>query len=351
MDTPEVNTVPAQKKCIKKRKTLIIIAAAVAATIVACVLPFVASTADSTQTVYIYPDMTQAAFADSLRAKFGDSYTGKILFLNHIKPTDLANRVGAYEIRKGTPAVKAWRKLHSGAQTPVKFTFNSVRTLSDFADKVDRTLLISRDEIFSALTNPDTCAKYGFTPQTIPAMLLPDTYEFYWTAKPSTILKKMKEGYDNYWTKERLKKAQKLELSPVQVSTLASIVEEESANRAERGTIARLYMNRLHKGMKLQSDPTVKFAVGDTKLQRITGKHLFTNSPYNTYRVQGLPPGPIRLPEKQTLNAVLDAPQNDYIYMCAKEDFSGTHNFTDNYADHRRNASRYQQELNRRGIK
>ncbi len=156
---------------------------------------------------------------------------------------------------------------------------------------------------------------------------------------------------DNFWTKERLDKAAKLGLTPVEVATIASIVEEESNKKDERPMIARLYINRVKQGMKLQADPTVKFATGNFALRRITGKHLRTDSPYNTYKNVGLPPGPIRVPNAATLDAVLNAPEHNYIYMCAKEDFSGRHNFAADYATHRKNAKKYQAALNRRGIR
>lgn len=161
----------------------------------------------------------------------------------------------------------------------------------------------------------------------------------------------MTQYRDRFWTDDRREKARKLGLTPVEVATLASIVEEESAKPDEYPAIARLYMNRLKKGMLLQADPTVKYATGNFALRRITGEHLRTPSPYNTYLHPGLPPGPLRTPSKSTIDRVLSAPAHTYLYMCAKEDFSGYHNFASDYATHTANARRYQKELNRRGIK
>jgi UPF0755 protein len=165
------------------------------------------------------------------------------------------------------------------------------------------------------------------------------------------VVNKLVDSRDAFWTTERRAAAKKMGLTPVEVAIVASIVEEESNKADERPLIARLYLNRYFIGMKLQADPTVKFAVGDFSLRRITGKHLTIDSPYNTYRNQGLPPGPIRIAEKTAMDAVLNAPQHSYLYMCAKEDFSGRHNFAEDYATHLQNARRYQDALNQRGIK
>ena len=171
------------------------------------------------------------------------------------------------------------------------------------------------------------------------------------TTSAESVVKKMLAHYCNYWSADRREKAKSMGLSPAEVSVVASIVEEETNKKDERPLVARLYLNRIKQGMKLQADPTVKFALGDFSLRRITLKHLYVESPYNTYINKGLPPGPIRIVNKATLDDVLNAPEHKYIYMCAKEDFSGYHNFAEDYATHRSNARRYQAELNRRNIK
>ncbi|MDE5635479.1 MAG: endolytic transglycosylase MltG, partial [Muribaculaceae bacterium] len=183
------------------------------------------------------------------------------------------------------------------------------------------------------------------------AIILPDTYQFYWTASARNVAESMYREWSRYWNDERLRKAGRLGLGPVEVSTLASIVEEESAKTDERPVIARLYLNRLSRGMKLQSDPTVKYAVGDPTLRRILNSHLKVESPYNTYIHDGLPPSPIRMVDKSTIDGVLNAPMHGYIYMCAKEDFSGYHNFAKTLSEHNANAARYHRALNSRGIK
>ena len=273
------------------------------------------------------------------------------MMLSNYRRIVTPRHIGAYRVEKGMSPFDLWRKLSSGAQSPVKFTFNNLRTVADFAESASRQLCMDKNDILRLLTDSASCASFGFTPQTVPAMLIPDTYEVYWSVKPEKLLEKMHDNYIRFWNDERKTKAKKLGLTPEEVVTLASIVEEETAYSPEKGKVSRLYLNRLSKGMKLQSDPTVKFAIGDFSLKRILHKHLAANSPYNTYAVQGLPPGPIRMPEKSTVNAVLNAPPHDYIYMCAKADFSGSHEFTASYAEHLRYARLYQAALNRRGIK
>ena len=190
----------------------------------------------------------------------------------------------------------------------------------------------------------------GFDRPNFPAAFIPDSYEFYWSSTPANVVTRLLDYRNKFWTDERRSKAKSLGLTPTEVATVASIVEEETAKTDEKPKVARLYLNRIAKGIKLQADPTVKFASGDFSLRRITGKHLAIESPYNTYRIKGLPPGPIRVAAGATIDAVLNAPDHDYIYMCAKEDFSGYHNFAKDYATHQANARRYQAELNRRQI-
>lgn len=264
---------------------------------------------------------------------------------------DAAEREGAYRVEPGMSAWQVALKLARGGQTPVRVTFNNVRTIDQLAGRIAEQLCFSKDDLLALLQNDSVCADLGFTQATLPALFLPDTYEFYWTVTPEEFLQKMKREYRRYWMGQREEQAQEWGLTPVEVATLASIVEEETNKPDEMGTVAGLYMNRLRKGMPLQADPTVKFACGDFSLRRILKVHLTIESPYNTYRVTGLPPGPIRIASKQALDAVLNHRPNDYIYMCAREDFSGYHNFAVTWSEHQRNAARYQRELNRRGIR
>ena len=301
--------------------------------------------------VYVYPDMTRDALVDSLAVYFGEDMAGKFETLCQFEDINPKSRRGAYKVKAGTSPFYLWRKLTRGSQSPINFTFNNKRMLKNFAEGVGETMMISADSIYSYISNPEVYKELGFTKETFPAMFIPDTYELYWTSSAKTIVKKMHEGYEAFWNESRRKQAKALGLTPVQVSTLASIVEEETAQNAEKPIVAGLYLNRLRIGMKLQADPTVKFAVGDTQLRRILNRHLTTDSPYNTYLYAGLPPGPIRLSDKSSLLAVLNAKKHNYLYMCAKEDFSGTHRFTASLSEHNYNARLYQAALNKRGIK
>lgn len=231
-----------------------------------------------------------------------------------------------------------------------RLTFNNIRFKEDLAERLDEQLMIDKDELLQLLDDSAYCDSLGFTPQTIVALFIPNTYEVYWNIPADKLIQRMKKEYDVFWTSERLAKAKAVKLTPVEVATLASIVEEESASTSEYPVIAGLYLNRLRAGMPLQADPTVKFAVGDFSLKRILFEHLEADSPYNTYKHAGLPPGPLRVPSIKGMDAVLNYMQHNYLYMCAKEDFSGRHNFAVTLAEHSRNANRYRAELNRRKI-
>ena len=216
---------------------------------------------------------------------------------------------------------------------------------------VSRQLMIDSLDIAKLISDSAYCAQMGYAQETLPSLFIPNTYEVYWNMSADAFMKRMQKEHAAFWNDERLKKAQRIGLTPEEVSTLASIVEEETANGPEKPMVAGLYINRLNKGMLLQADPTVKFGLQEFGLKRILFKHLEVDSPYNTYKYAGLPPGPIRIPSIQGLESVLNYTQHNYIYMCAKEDFSGTHNFAVTAAQHQANARRYQQALNRRKIK
>lgn len=313
--------------------------------------PFFFNKNEKETIVYIYPDMSNEALTDSLKMRLGEDFGGKTAKMLNILGAKMENRTGAYKISFGTSPFKAARLLQRGGQTGIKFSFNYIRTVEQFADRVSRKLLMSKDTLLYLLTDKEFCKKYGKTPETIISIFQPDTYEYYWTVSPEDFVDNQFSYYNRFWNDERKAKAESLGFSIDEIVTLGSIVEEEIAKRDEAGKVARLYINRVKKGMLLQADPTVKFAIGDFSLRRIYGSMLKTESPYNTYLYKGLPPGPIRFVEKRTLDAVLNAPEHPYVYMCAKEDFSGYHNFTSNYNEHMANARRYQRELNRRGIK
>jgi UPF0755 protein len=243
------------------------------------------------------------------------------------------------------------RRLSMGYQTPVKLTIGSVRTLDRMARNASRQLMIDSVEIATLLNDTAFIRKMGYTKETLPALFIPNTYEVYWNMSAEDFMARMQKEHKAYWNEKRMKQAEAIGLTPIEVATLASIVEEETANHAEKPMVAGLYINRLKRGMLLQADPTVKFSMGDFELRRILYRHLEVDSPYNTYKYAGLPPGPIRVPSYQGLESVLNYTKHNYLYMCAKEDFSGTHNFAVTNAQHAANARKYQQALNKRGIR
>lgn len=298
--------------------------------------------------VYIPHGASTAQVRDSLKNSLGSSMGTRIYIMWKLMGNNPAKTEGAYRMDPGQTALGIARRMATGRQTPVTVTFNSTRTMQQLADRIASQLQCSPEEFMDACA--EVLPEHGFKRATYPAAFIPDTYEFYWSATPENVVKRLLDYRDNFWNEERTKKAKSLGLSKVEVATVASIIEEETAKKDERPLVARLYLNRLNKGMRLQADPTVKFAVGDFKLRRIRGEHLRVSSPYNTYKEEGLPPGPIRVPTASALDDVLNAPHHKYIYMCAKEDFSGYHNFATDYATHQANARRYQKALNQRNI-
>lgn len=292
---------------------------------------------------------SEASMRDSITRRLPGAEGQRIVALLALMGVNPSVSHGAYRIEPGQTAWTSARKIARGLQTPVKVTWNNVRTLESMADAISKKLEFSPAAFLLACEKE--LAPEGFDAATLPAAFLPDSYEFYWGTQPEDVVRKLYAYRTRFWNQQRLDKAAALGLTPVEVATVASIVEEETAKADERPAVARLYLNRIEKQMPLQADPTVKFAIGDFSIRRITHEMLRTQSPYNTYLNPGLPPGPIRVPSKDAIDAVLDAPAHDYLYMCAKEDFSGYHNFAVDYPTHMANARRYQNELNRRNIK
>ncbi|MCF0053391.1 endolytic transglycosylase MltG [Dyadobacter chenwenxiniae] len=255
---------------------------------------------------------------------------------------------GRYVIKPGSNNYEVVKKLAAGNQDAVKLTFNNIRLKEDLITRIGSRFEFGEENFRKALNDPAVCNKYGLDTLTIVSMFLPNTYEVYWTTGTEKFLDRMHSEYKKYWTDERVAKAKAIGLTPVQVSILASIVEEEQARKVdERAKVAGLYINRLNAQMPLQADPTIKFALQDFAIKRILNGQLLIKSPYNTYANVGLPPGPIRVADLNSLNAVLNYDKHDYVYMCAKADLSGYHAFATNYADHLNNARMYQAELNR----
>jgi UPF0755 protein len=266
-------------------------------------------------------------------------------FLSKLMDYDENVKAGRYVLRTNMTNLQAIRLLRSGEQEPVKITFNNVRLVTELSEKITKNLFIKPEEFEAGLVQFIATNSYGFNKDNILTMFIPNTYEVYYQATAKEIIERMYREYTLFWTQERKAKAEKLGLTPIEVSILASIVQAESIQRDETPVIAGLYLNRLKKGMPLQADPTLVFAVGDFTLKRVLNEHKEIASPYNTYLHTGLPPGPINMPEMRSINGVLNYTESDYIYMCAKEDFSGRHNFTGSYKQHLINAKKYQDAL------
>ncbi len=332
-----------------KRKGIIIALAilAVIAIAAACVAKFYIFAGWSGDDVLVNIE-AGADVKQALTSQLGASFGSKVYSMWKWQHGTPEAAHGSYLIKNGDEAVRVARRIVNGKQTPVRITFNNIRTIGDLASRISSQLEIDSAGFMAAC---DTILpQKGFTAEHYTAAFLPDTYEFYWTVAPSKLFEKLLDEHNRFWTADRKAKAAALGLSENEVNTLASIVASESNKSDEWGKIARLYLNRINKNMPLQADPTVVFALGDFSIRRVTGEHLKVNSPYNTYTHRGLPPGPIRMVERSQIDAVLNAPAHNYLYMCAKPDFSGYHNFATDYNRHRLNAALYYRALNERGI-
>ena len=259
-------------------------------------------------------------------------------------------RPGRYVLKADMNTNQLVNMLRSGAQQPVKVIFNNIHFKEDLAEKVSKYIEADSLSILALFDNKQQIEEWGFTSENFRAMFIPNTYEMYWTTSAEDFAHRMYTEYTRFWTPARLQKAESMGLTPQEISTLASIVQSETIKRDELKTVAGLYVNRLKKGIPLQADPTVKYAVGDFSIKRVLNKHLAIESPYNTYKKAGLPPGPICFPSIRSIDAVLDYEQHKYIYMCAKEDFSGHHNFAKTLTQHNRNARKYRKALDKRRI-
>jgi len=272
------------------------------------------------------------------------SFVAKILgYQEAVKP-------GLYQIEPKMNNLQLVRMLRSGQQTPVRVTFNTVRTQEELAEKISVNLEVSKEQVLKLLQDSVYIRKFGFEEETVMSLFIPNTYEFWWNTSAEELFERMHKEYQSFWTEARSQKAQDLGLSKEEVSTLASIVQAESQKSDERPRIAGVYLNRLRIGMPLQADPTLVFAAGDFTIKRLTAKQMAIDSPYNTYKYAGLPPGPINLPDINSLDAVLNYEKHSYLYFCAKEDFSGYHSFAVGYDEHLSNARRYQRALNAANI-
>lgn len=272
------------------------------------------------------------------------SFVAKVLgYQEAVKP-------GLYEVEPNMSNLELVRMLRSGRQVPVQVTFNTIRTKEELAEKITANLEVSEAQFLALLQDSVYIRSFDMEEETVLSLFIPNTYEFWWNTNAEELFERMHQEYQKFWTEERKRKAAALGLSQKEVSTLASIVQAESQKSDERPRIAGVYLNRLRTRMPLQADPTLVFAAGDFSIKRLTAKQMAIDSPYNTYKYAGLPPGPINLPDINSLDAVLNAESHKYLYFCAKEDFSGYHSFAVNYSEHLANARRYQKALNRANI-
>ncbi|MBR1809376.1 MAG: endolytic transglycosylase MltG [Paludibacteraceae bacterium] len=300
--------------------------------------------------LYIYPGSSLDSVFNAIcethdvASPWNLRFHSRLLKFSHPKP-------GCYILNPKEGDIALIRRLRGGEQTPVEVTFNRIRTRSQLAKRLSEQLLLDSAEVSARLESNDYMSQFGLQKETAVCLFIPNTYQLYWTISADALFARMQTEYNHFWTPERDKKAKQLGLTRVAVATVASIAEEETNKDFEYPIIAGLYINRLRQGMPLQACPTIKFAWQDFSLRRILNKHLDIDSPYNTYKNKGLPPGPIRIPRAATMDAVLNYTPSTYLFMCASADFNGTHHFSSTYAEHSRYAREYQAELNRRNIK
>lgn len=317
----------------------------------AALSPFIFTRSDKDVTIIIPPGATKKTVVDSLLKYYPESYAERVEYLIGLRNIDFAERAGMYKIDKGTTPFTAMRRLTRGSQTPVRLTINHFRTLDTLADAISRKCDFSKDDFLKVAQDPAFLSAYGLTPDQALSLFLEDTYEVYWSWTPRQVIEKIGKKYQTLWNQKNVKRASEMGLTPAQLMIIASITDEETNEIDEKGRIGTLYANRLNVGMRLQADPTVRYAIGNFSIHRVTQEHLKYDSPYNTYIHDGLPPGPIRTTSEKTVTEILNSKPSEELYMCAKEDFSGYHNFAKTYEEHTQNALRYQHELDRRGIK
>ena len=338
----------------KKGWTIISIALVGTGALVSILLLFFTpvSSSDNPQSIWIDRDDN----IDSVKAKIERREVNRMAFAGWKILAGMSGygehiATGHYVIEPQMNCLTLLRRLKGGMQTPVKLTVATVRTREKLAADLAEKMMMDSTEVINALRDSPICAAYGLDTDNILGMFLPNTYEIYWNVTVDNLMKRMKKESEAFWTDDKKAKATRLGLTPEEVITLASIIDEETANNGEKPDVAGMYLNRIKQGMPLQADPTVKFALQQFQLRRIYHSMLTIDNPYNTYNREGLPPGPILIPSIAVINALLNATEHDYLYMCAKEDFSGTHRFAKTYSEHLANARRYTKALNERGVK
>lgn len=300
---------------------------------------------------YIYPDVSVDSVLNMLRQNYDIS--GELDLRWHMRLKVFTETKPGHYVFPAEMGDKLFiTKLQTGDQTPIQLKWtNRMRTREELAGHIASQLMLDSVDLIQRLSSDEYMAEYDLTAESSRCLFIPNTYEVYWTISPDELFQRMNEEYRAFWTEERRLKAEAQGLTPVQVAIIASIVECETYINRDMPTIASLYINRLHKGMPLQACPTVIYAVGDFSIKRVLNRHLKVDSPYNTYKHKGLPPGPIRCPLPRTLDYVLDAPKTDYLYMCANPSLDGTHIFSSSYGVHTSAARDYQRMMNKKGIK
>jgi UPF0755 protein len=345
--------------CLKRMKKKIVLYLVSALAIVAFIVLFIVyrslfgssvKTEKSEQVIFIPTGSSYTQVLDTLKSNF--SIKNQVVFEWLAKKKNYPTLVkpGKYIIHNNISCNELINLLRSGRQSPVKVTFNNVRSLNQLAGKIGKQIEADSTAIISFLNNESGYSSDGFNNETIISLFIPNTYDIYWNTDPLKLYNRMLKEYKLYWNEERMSKAREKNLTPVEVAILASIIDDEVVKLDEKPRIAGVYLNRLRKGIPLQACPTIKFALNDFTITRVLKKYLDVDSPYNTYKHNGFPPGPIGCPTISGLESVLNAEKHDYLFFAAKSDFSGYHNFSRTLSEHNHFAALYQKELDRRKI-
>ncbi len=306
--------------------------------------------ADAEVRIFVPTGSSFEDLTDTLRSTGVLKNERNFIITSRLKSFGRSVKPGSYIIEPAMSNNAIVNMLRSGRQAPVNVTFNNIRTLEELAGKIAGQIEADSASLSAFLADENNYLADGFDRRTVIAVFIPDTYQLYWSVDAVAFYRRMLKEYRTFWNEDRKAAAKALELTPADVSILASIVDEEASKADEKPRIAGVYINRLRLGIPLQADPTVKFAVNDFTLRRILNRHLEVDSPYNTYKFKGLPPGPIRCPSRSGLEAVLKAEKHEYLYLVAKHDASGYHHFSRTLEEHNRYAAAYRRELNRRRI-
>ena len=311
---------------------------------------FASNTGFSEESKFLYIRTAKATYSDVLQTLKDSQFIrneNAFKFLANRMKLEEKIKAGRYEIKKGMSLFDIARIIRNGKQSPVNLVITKLRTKENLAAFIGKRLETDSSSLIRFLNNNDSLSSYQLDTNTVISGIFPNTYQLFWNSTPTVIFKKLFSAKEIVWTDNRKQLAADHGLTPTDAYIIASIVEEETRTTSEKGTMASVYINRYKKGMRLQADPTIKFALKDFSLKRIYEKHLAVESPYNTYRNAGLPPGPICTPSLETLDAVLNAPSTNYLYFVAKSDFSGSHVFSETYEEHLKNAREFQQALDR----